>query len=252
MPDWGTGISSALSLYSTEEGKDQANEAQSLDEAALQLEVDRDRFNKEQIEEMNEWTREDRADFIDRRDREREMLDPVQESIVDLAMEGPDYEGAMARSDADVSQAYGLQRAQERRRRQRYGVNPSAGAAMDHEGRMGHREALARIQGRNRARMQEDDLDWARKIAAYGTGNYGIAQPGGNLSQLGVSGASGVMGGMAANARANAAGAYQFAGSMFADAMDRYGNNTQTTTANTSAPSTGSTYNPNYVPPEEL
>jgi len=241
MPDWGTGISSALSLYSTDEASDSASEANSLDEAALQLEVDRDRFNKEQIETMNEWTKEDRADFMDRRDRERGMMDPVQESIVNLAMEGPDYEGAMARSDADVSQSYGLTRAQERRRRQRYGVNPSAGSAMAEEGRMGHREALSRVQGRNRARMQEDDLDWARKIAAYGTGNYGMAQPGGNLSQLGVSGQSGLMGAMAQGHRANASGAYQFAGSMFADAMDRYGNNTQTTTSNTNAPASSGT-----------
>jgi hypothetical protein len=223
MPDVGTGITTGLSLFSASEGQKASESAGDMQAAQLQLEIERDAFNREQIEQQNEWTREDRGDFLQRRDRTRGLLDPVQEGIVGLAMQGPDYEGATSRSDADVSQAYGMQREQEQRRRQRYGINPASGVETSENRRFGNSEALARVGGRNRARMQEDDRDWARKIAAYGTGNNQNSQPSSTLQQLGVSGAGGVYGQMAGNEMQNASGAYQFAGSMFADAMDRWG-----------------------------
>lgn len=222
MPDWATGVSSGLSLWSANEASESADEARSLEEAALQLEIDRDRFNKDQVEQTNKFAVEDRDDIIARRQREREMLDPVQEGIVERAMEGPDYEGAAARSDADVTQSYGLERGKMRREQQRYGVNPASGRSVVEGRKFANQEALAKVQGRNRSRLQEDDRDWARKMAALGTGNMRNATPTTNLQQLGISGAAGAYNSMAASSAANATGAYQFAGSMFADAM-KYG-----------------------------
>lgn len=208
-----------------------ASKSRSLQREQLALERERDEFNRQQIEEMNEYAREDRADLLSRRDRARELYDPLeqrqigmQEGIYDLAEKGPDYDTATARSDADVAQSYGLQRAQERRRQQRYGINPAAGRASAMERRVGNAEALSRVYGRNRARQQEDDKDWSRRMAALGSGNYGnanyrTANASTNLGQLGVSGASGVLGQMSSSAGMNAAGAAAFSGKILADTL---------------------------------
>lgn len=169
---------------------------------------------------MNEWAREDRADIMSRRDRARGIYDPLEESIVDLATAGPDYAGAMGRSDADVAQAYGVMREQEGRRRQRYGINnPYGGSTGEAARRIGNAEALAKVAGRNLARLQEDDKDWSRRIAAMGSGNMRNANASTQLAQLGVSGASGVLSDMSSAAGANAAGAASFGGKIFADTM---------------------------------
>jgi hypothetical protein len=224
MPDVGGAITGAVSLFSANEASESADAADQLRYEQLQIERERDEFNRDQIERMNRWTAADRRDFRQRRRRERRLLDPVQEGLVERAMEGPDFEGAMARSDADVAQAYGLQRDQMQRYNQRYGVNPSSGRQAWTNLRVGNAEALARVHGRNRARLQEDDRDWARKVAALGTGNMRNAQPSAQLAQLGVSGASGVYDRMAANEALNAQGAYELSGKLFADTMDRFDN----------------------------
>lgn len=224
MPDIGTGVSAGLSLFSASEGIDAADSAQSLDEAALQLEIDRDRFNREIIEESNQFTREDRGDFIGRRDRSRALYDPLQEEMIALAREGPDYDGAVSRADADVAQAYGIARDIEQRRQSRYGINPSSGRAASESRRLGNEEALSKVNARNRAYREEDDKDWARKMAALGTGNIGNAIPNTVLQQLGVSGASGVYQNMARNEGMNAQGAFQLAGSTLADALEGWDN----------------------------
>jgi hypothetical protein len=218
MPDFSTGISTGLSLFSASEGADAANEASSIEEAQLQYEIERDQFNREQVEQMNLWTEEDREDFMSRRDRERGLLDPVQEGLVDRAMEGPQYEEAAARSDADVRQAYGLQRDMERRRQQKYGIHVGSGARMAESRRLGNEEALAQVQGRERARISEDDRDWARKLAVMGTGNQRGAQANANLAQLGVGGVTGIMGQHAQGYRNEAASAFSLFGKTAADA----------------------------------
>ena len=221
MPDPSGGwITAGVAAYSAYTGAQAGERAGNLEEAQFQLEAGRDAFNREQVEQTNAFALEDREDLISRRDRERGLLDPVQEGIIERANAGPDFEGAAARSDADVSQSFGLAREQETRRQQRYGVNPASGRASETNVRSGNQEALARAQGRNRSRLQEDDRDWARKIAALGTGNVRNAVPTTQLQQLGVSGASGVLNSMAESESANSAGAYQFAGSLYRDSME--------------------------------
>jgi hypothetical protein len=222
MPDWGTGIKSGISLWSANEGRKSAANSNDLAAAELQLEIERDKYNVKQVEQTNKWAKKDRKDFIGRRDRERGLLDPIQEGIVDRANKGPDFEGAAARSDADVSQSYGLQRDRQRRESQRYGVNPASGRRASEDRRFGNEEALAKVYGRNRSRLQEDDRDWARKIAALGTGNMRNASPNTNLSQLGVSGAAGVYGAQSLAAGQNSGAAFGLAGKLFADAADSW------------------------------
>jgi hypothetical protein len=226
----------ALSAVSAYSGSQSAGDAQDYQNAQLGVEQRRDAFNRDIVTQENEWTQQDRKDFQDRQERERGLLDPIQEGIVQLAQAGPDYETAMGRSDADVAQSYGLQRDMEQRRQSKYGINPASGVAASESRRSGNEEALARIHGRSRARKSEDDQDWARKFAAFGTGNISNAQAGGNLSQLGVSGQSGVLGSMAASSAANASGAYQLSGKLFADAQDTFSSNNDYSAGPTGSP----------------
>jgi len=233
MPSVGVGITA----FSAVSGARSAKKSRSLDAQRLALERERDAFNKGIVEEQNQYGREDRDYFKDRRDREESMLDPIQQGLADRANEGPDFEGAAARSDADVAQAYGMQRGQERRRRERYGINPASGVSAAESRRVGNAESLARVHGRNKSYLQEDDRDWARKIAAYGTGNMRNASPNLSLAQLGVSGASGVLGDMSKSEGDNASGAFGLAGKLFADSGGfSRGNSTQSSVA----PFTGS------------
>lgn len=249
MPDAVTGITAGVSLFSANEGRKAAKRSGSLEEAQLNLQLERDQFNKEIVEQANELALEDRADFIERRQRERDLVDPVQEAIVGEAMapiEGK-VRSAQSRSDADVAIAFGVQRDRSRRDRQRYGVNPAAGVMLAENRRMAGAEALAQVQGRTRARLAEEDKDWARKIAAYGTGNIRNAQTSTQLQQLGVSGAASTYGQMAGSAGDNAAAAFGLAGKLGADAIE-YGRQA----SYSSSGSSGSTYNSSYKPPPEL
>jgi hypothetical protein len=224
MPDVITGVMAGASVYSAFKGGQAADASGESQDMATQLEIERDEYNKEIIEESNVFSREDRSDVIARRERERGIYDPLQENLVDQAMQGPDYKGAVGRSDADVSEAYGVERGKQRRREQRYGVNPASGRTRESEVRGGNAEALAKVGGRNRARLNEDDRDWARKLAALGTGNMVNATPGSNLTQLGPSGAAGAYAGQAQTQGANAAAGYSLAGSLASDAVNRYDN----------------------------
>lgn len=212
----------AISAFSAKSGYDASKRSGNLQAQQLQLERERDEFNKGIVTQTNKYAAEDREDIMARRDRDRALTDPIQEGIVDLAMQGPDYEGAMARSDADVAQSYGIARGTSDRNRRRYGVNPASGREAAESRRFSNSEALARVGGRGKARLVEDDKDWARKIAAYGTGNMRNASTTTSLQQVGVSGASGVLGQMSRDEGANAAGAYGLAGKLFADAKDYY------------------------------
>lgn len=213
MPSIGVGIAGVSAIS----GARSAKKSRGIDRDRLALERDRDTFNKGIVTESNEFAREDREYFQGRRDREENLLDPIQRGLVDRANEGPDFEGAAARSDADVAQSFGIQRDQERIRRERYGINPASGVAAAESRRVGTSESLAKVYGRNKSRLQEDDRDWARKIAAFGTGNMRNATPATQLSQLGVSGASGVMRDIGGSYADDAAGAFGLAGKLFAD-----------------------------------
>lgn len=222
MPDIITGISAGVSLFSASAGASAASDSNRLSAEQLQLARERDDYNKGILEESNEFQREDREYLLGRRTREEGLLDPIQEGMAELANKGPDYEGAAARSDADVSQAYGLQRDRERFRREKYGINPASGVSASESRRLGNSEALAKTFGRNRSRTQEDDRDWARKIAVYGTGNMRNVTPQTRLSQLGSSETGSALGAAASRKSDESSGAYQLAGSLFADASDRY------------------------------
>lgn len=213
MPSIGVGIAGISAIS----GARSAKKSRSIDRQRLELERERDKFNKGIVEEGNVFAREDREYFLGRRDREENLLDPIQRGLVDRANEGPDFEGAAARSDADVSQSFGIQRQQERIRRERYGINPASGVAAAESRRVGTSESLAKVYGRNKSRLQEDDRDWARKIAAFGTGNMRNASPATQLGQLGVPGASGVMRDISGDYASDAAGAFGLAGKLFAD-----------------------------------
>lgn len=220
MPSASTGISAGLSLIGINEGRKASKRAGDASDAQLQLMMERDKFNKDIIKKANKLALEDRADFIERRQRERDLVDPVQEAIISEAMapiEGK-VRAAEARSDADVAIAFGVQRERAKRDRQRYGVNPAAGAMMAEERRFAGAEALAQVSGRTRARLAEEDKDWARKIAAYGTGNIRNAQASTSLQQLGVPGAAGVQGQIAGQEASSAAAAFGLSGKLAADA----------------------------------
>jgi len=219
MPDWVTGISAGMSLLGVAGGKSASDKSGSLSAQQLQIERERDAFNREQVERNNEYAYEDRRDVIDRRERERGLFDPIQESIVDLAKKGPDYAGAAARSDADVAQTYGVARGAAERRERSFGVMPGSGRSGESARRGFNEEALSKVGGRARSRVVEDDKDWSRRIAAMGMGNMRNVTPTTNLQQLGVSGASGVLGGQSDAAGANAAGAFSLAGKFGADAL---------------------------------
>lgn len=219
MPSAGTAVGAGVSLLSGKKASDDSSKSRSLQRDQLGIMAERDEFNREQIEKMNKWARKDRADVLGRRDRARALYDPLEEGLIDLAAAGPDYATAEARSDADVAQAYGLMRDQERRRQHRYGVNPSSGRTSAMERRIGNEEALARVYGRNRARMQEDDKDWSRRMAALGSGNIRNANASTQLAQLGAPGQVGVLQDMSASYGANAAGAASFGGKMLADTL---------------------------------
>lgn len=185
--------------------------------------LDRDEFNRDQVEQMNQWTEADREDFLTRRDRERGLLDPIQEGVIARAAQGPDYAGAAGRSDADVAQSYGLLRDRMRRYNQKYGITPGSGRMLSENRKLGNQEALARVHGRSQSRLIEDDRDWARKIAALGTGNMRNASPNFRLDQLGVPSAAGALGNQANNYAASADASYGLAGTLMADTVDRMG-----------------------------
>ncbi len=219
MPSGGTAVSAGMSLISGKKADKSASRSRKLDRQALELERERDRFNREQVETTNRLALEDRADIIDRRGRARELYDPLEESIVDMAMEGPQYEEAMARSDADVAQAFARERGRQQREAFAYGIQPGSGRFAAESRRMGNEEILQTVQGRERARRIEDDQDWARRMAAMGSGNMRNVTPSVQMQQLGVSGESGVRQRMAAGERAESAAGWGLAGKFAADAV---------------------------------
>lgn len=240
MPSWATGISSGLSLLSGKKGSDEASRSRSLQGQQLAVEQERDRFNRAQVERQNEYSYEDRQDILSRRDRERGLFDPIQESIADLAQQGPDYAGAAARSDADVAQTFGVARGAAERRQRSFGVNPYSGRSAESSRRGFNQEALAKVTGRQRSRIVEDDKDWSRRIAAMGMGNMRNVTPTTQLQQLGVQGQSGVLGTMSADSGANAAGAFSLAGKLGADALSYANKSKPIAGANTAGAFTGS------------
>jgi len=213
MPSVLTGISA----FSALSGSKSSRKSNKLSAQQIELARERDDYNKDIVETQNQYTEDDRGYYEGRRDREEGLLDPIQEGLIARANEGPDYEGAVGRSDADVSQAYGVERGKEQRRMDRYGVNPSSGKAGSISRRLGTSEALAKVHGRNKARMQEDDRDWAKKIAVLGTGNLRGTTGPRQLTQLGAGSTSAALGDASNTQARNAAGAFGLAGKTFAD-----------------------------------
>jgi hypothetical protein len=213
MPDIITGATA----FSAISGAKSAKKSRKIDQQGVDIARERDAYNKDIVEDQNRFTREDREYYDTRRTREEGLLDPIQEGLVERAAAGPDYEGAISRSDADVEQAYGLTRAEEQRRMDRYGINPASGKASSISRRVGNAKALAKVYGRSKARRDEDDRDWARKIAVLGTGNMRGTTGPRQLTQLGVSQTGPALDRASGTASSNAAGAFGLAGKLFAD-----------------------------------
>ena len=189
---------------------------------------------------MNRWTREEREDALGRRERARGMYDPLEEDILMTAMESPEeaVTRARARSDADVRQAFGVQRGIEARRRQRYGIRPESGRDMAENRRLNAAEALATVYGRDVAQRTEEDRNWSRKLATIGMGNVRDATISGNLQQLGQSGESGVLQQMAGAEGRNAAGAFALSGKLMGDAVRAFSNRGEVTGGGVAPPGT--------------
>lgn len=226
MPSGGGAISGIASIYSARQGAKSASKARGLQRDQLALEQQRDKFNKAQVQEMNRWAREEREDALARRERQRGLYDPMEEDVIATAMESPEeaVTRARARSDADVRQAFGVQRGIEARRRQRYGIRPESGRDLAMNRRMDAAEALATVYGRDVAQRTEEDRNWSRKIATLGMGNLKDTQISSSLAQLGQEGAPGVIGQMAGAEGRNAASAFALSGKLLGDSISAFRN----------------------------
>ncbi len=96
------------------------------------------------------------------RDRYNEMYAPIEQGLADKVAQGPDYERVAGRVAADVSLAYDKSQAAEERRLQRYGIDPSSGRSTAYRGLD---KARSEVMAKNTAYYQENDRDWARKMA---------------------------------------------------------------------------------------
>jgi hypothetical protein len=97
-----------------------------------------------------------------------EILDDLGGRLDTLESESrldPDAEAG--RAAADVAQSFGLQREAEARRRARYAVDPTSGAAVDADMRLNLNQAKARGLAKNLARRQAEDINFQRGSALY-------------------------------------------------------------------------------------
>ena len=103
----------------------------------------------------------------------RETFRPLERGIVDAAS-NYDTEGqrelAAGRASADVTQSFGLARAQMGRDLTRRGVDPSSGAALAASSDMATQEALGLAGAANKARMDTQTQGYARKMDAASLG----------------------------------------------------------------------------------
>lgn len=163
MPDIQTGLKSGMALLGGKKSAKQSNQMSAEARAAYG-----------QVKGIGDK----QAAFAD---AEMERYDtsfrPIEDQIVTEAQAGPDYEGAMGRSNADVAQSFDKAQGINERNMQRYGIDPSSGRYGAQRDQYATNRALAEVGGRNQARAQEDDKSWARRLTALdiGKGNRGDA-----------------------------------------------------------------------------
>jgi len=90
--------------------------------------------------------------------------DDIYDGLFDEINKGPDYEGAMGRSSADVNQAFDSMEERTERNDFKYGVMPGSGRRENTIRRNGVNRSLALVDSQNTARREEDDKHWARML----------------------------------------------------------------------------------------
>lgn len=145
----------AVSAYGAYSSNRNAREAGERQEDAMDSQVALDR-------ERLDFSREQYDDYT-------EMFGPVLGDLRTMAYEEsePDYAGITA----DVGAAYDTSQDINRRTQQRYGVNPSDGAANDGELRYGVARAQGIVDARNKARAMNKDSKFNRLSSFYSLGN---------------------------------------------------------------------------------
>lgn len=124
----------------------------------------------EQSKQLWHWNEQDRQFAL----QKREQLSGIQDAIARDATtfsEAGRREQLAGQSDADVAQAFGMQRQAMDRSMARMGVNPNDGRAMAGKGAMAISEALARVQGRKVA----GDTARAERLQLYDRANNALA-----------------------------------------------------------------------------
>lgn len=153
----------------------------------------------------------DTLDFAKDRYSDAETLyKPVQQKVVDGAMEGvkADLQGVSDRAAADVAQQYSGLSAALQRNQTRMGINPNSGQAMSAMRQTALSQALATAGGITRARETErtnaEEQTWNRR---YAVGQLGVNQMNGTASAVtsATNGLADTYGNMAAS-KAAAAG----------------------------------------------
>lgn len=202
----------------------QAYGAHKAGKAAGRANAQQNAINQQMIglgREQLDWSREIYNQW-------RQEFDPILERLRAEAMESrdPDY----AQISADTGATFGAARNDERIRRQRYGVDPSDGQFGSADRGWSIQQSLAEVTGRNQARRDAENDEFARLASTYGIGanlqSQAMAgvQGGYGMLQGAMGGAAGSYGQQASihggNAAAGWAGAWRGLNNMLDTAMD--------------------------------
>ena len=188
----------ASSAYSASRSRSQATRQQRAGEEA----------QRQQVANLREM----QGDARGRYDEWRATFMPAVEQMGQLASAEarPDYE----QIDADVGMSFDMAQGQNRRQMERFGVNPSEGAAQASERDYSVGRALATVNGRNQARNVAQDQQWQRLsgFAQLGEGMRSSADGMLSAAYGGISsafgGQSGQQFGMAQDSRARSDAAW--------------------------------------------
>ena len=94
-----------------------------------------------------------------------ELYQPIERGLAERVAEGPQYARAEGEATADVAMSFDKARQIEERRMQRYGLDPSTGRYRSRGRQYDLGRAASEVGARNIARRQEEDRDWARRMA---------------------------------------------------------------------------------------
>ncbi len=194
-------VGAATTLYAANRQSRDARDARNAQQGAMDQQV---ALGREQLD----FAREQYQDWQNR-------FNPILDDLGMMAYEqrDPDY-GAIT---ADVGAAFDTSQGVNRRQMQRFGLSPSDGAVQNSEVQYGLGRAQAIVDGRNRARLANQDQRWNRLASFYSLGN-GQGMQASNMVQAayaGLGGSFGQQAGMFGNMANNySAGASQAWGDM--------------------------------------